>query len=130
MDVVISETSGQPIYRQIYEQICAQIVKGALKSGDCLPPIRMVAKELRISVITVKKAWEELEHSGFIYTMAGKGCFVAPLPDSGLDGKRDELIRERLQKELAYYRSLGVSKRELVAFVERWYDAAQPEDAT
>ncbi len=122
MDVVISTTSGQPIYQQVYEQISAQILRGELKSGTCLPPIRMVASELRISVITIKKAWEELERAGFIYTMAGKGCFVAPLPDAGLLDKRDSLAEERLKKELGYYRELGVEKKEFLAMVERWYD--------
>lgn len=122
MDVVISTTSGQPIYQQIYEQISAQILRGELKSGECLPPIRMVASELRISVITIKKAWEELERAGFIYTMAGKGCFVAPLAVSGLLDKRDSLAEERLKKELRYYRELGVKKKEFLEMVDRWYD--------
>ena len=78
MDIVISNTSGDPIYQQIFDQISAQIIQGKLPGDFCLPPIRTVAKELRISVITVKRAWEELEHTGLIYTMAGKGCFVAP----------------------------------------------------
>ena len=60
MDIVISNTSGDPIYQQIFEQISAQIINGLLTSDTCLPPIRTVAKELRISVITVKRAWEEL----------------------------------------------------------------------
>ena len=114
MDIVISETSGQPIYQQIYEQICAQILKGGLVSGECLPPIRTVAKELRISVITVKKAWEELESRGFIYTMAGKGCFVADLPPRELDSKREGLIRSRMEKDAAYYRAMGLSEEAAV----------------
>lgn len=122
MDVVLSVTSSVPLYRQIYEQLSAQIVRGELKSGDCLPPIRVVAAELRISVITVKKAWEELERAGFIYTMTGKGCFVAPLPGARLDDKREQIVSERLKKELAYYRDLGLSKKELLTFVEQWYD--------
>ena len=127
MDIVISETSGEPIYKQIYEQLCAQILRGELVSGDSLPPIRVVARELRISVITVKKAWEELERAGFIYTMAGKGCFVATLQETRLDDKRTKLVCERLQKELAYYRALGVPKQELLALVARCYDAAEGE---
>lgn len=122
MDIVLSPASDQPLYRQIYEQICAQIVRGELKSGDCLPPIRMVAKELRISVITVKKAWEELEHAGFIDTITGKGCFVAPLPGARLGDKRAQLVAGRLKKELAYYRELGLSKKELLELVDQWYN--------
>ena len=66
MDIIISNTSDKPIYQQIYEQISAQIIKGELESNFWLPSIRTIAKELRISVITVKKAWEELERMGFI----------------------------------------------------------------
>ena len=122
MDIVLSAASDQPLYKQIYEQISAQIVRGELASGDCLPPIRLIASELRISVITVKKAWEELERAGFIYTMTGKGCFVAPLPGARLDVKREQLVAARLKKELTYYRELGLSKKELLTLVDQWYD--------
>ena len=76
MNVTISNKSEKPIYEQLYEQISAQILKGELVSGYCLPPIRQAALELGVSVITVKKAWEGLERSGLIYTVTGKGCFV------------------------------------------------------
>ncbi|MDD3242948.1 MAG: GntR family transcriptional regulator [Eubacteriales bacterium] len=122
MQIVLSNTSDQPIYQQIYEQLCAQIVKGELRADFCLPPIRTVAKELRISVITVKKAWEELERQGFIYTITGKGCFVAPLHLHERAGKRDDLVAERLQKDLAYYRGLGLSRQEMLELVEKYYD--------
>ena len=121
MDIVIATASETPIYRQIYEQICAEIVRGELAPGDALPPIRVIAKELRISVITVKKAWEELEHAGFIYTQAGRGCFVAERPTAGARDLREALVTERLQKELDYCRSLGLTKREVLALVERCY---------
>jgi GntR family transcriptional regulator len=121
MDIVISAGSDKPIYQQIYDQISAQIVKGALPQGACLPPIRTVAKELRISVITVKKAWEELERRGFINTMAGKGCFVAPQAGE-LAVKRGEIAEEKLRKDIAYYKSLGLSLEELQALVKRYYN--------
>ena len=101
MDIVISNTSDKPIYQQIFEQISAQIIRGELKKETCLPPIRTVAKELRISVITVKKAWEELERRGFIHTMVGKGCFVASLLPDELHSKRNELADETLQQQIA-----------------------------
>lgn len=119
MDIVIDPASETPIYRQIYEQLSAEIMRGELRSGDCLPPIRMVATELRISVITVKKAWEALEHAGFIYTQAGRGCFVADVPETQRGDKRAALVIERLQKELDYCRSLGLSKEEILALVAR-----------
>jgi GntR family transcriptional regulator len=122
MDIVISNTSGDPIYQQIYDQISAQIIKGVLPSDYCLPPIRTVAKELRISVITVKRAWEELEHAGLIYTMAGKGCFVAPLLPNALDAKRTQLASEKLSKDMEYYKTLGLSLEEIVAMIKQDYE--------
>ncbi len=86
MNILINNKSGQPIYEQIYIQIKNQIISGALKEDEALPSIRNLAKDLRISVITTKRAYDELEHEGFVYTVAGKGCFVA--------AKNIELIRE------------------------------------
>jgi GntR family transcriptional regulator len=122
MDIVISNTSGDPIYKQIFDQISAQIIKGELPSDFCLPPIRTVAKELRISVITVKRAWEELEHAGMIYTMAGKGCFIVPLLPNALDAKRSQLASEKLAKDLEYYKTLGLSMEEIIAMIKQNYD--------
>ena len=78
MEIYISNSSPKPIYEQITDQIKAAIISGALREGDPLPSIRFLAKELRISVITTKRAYEELEQAGFINTVPGKGCFVAP----------------------------------------------------
>ena len=78
MEIYISNASGVPIYAQITDQIRAKILTGELKEGEALPSIRLLAKELRISVITTKRAYEELEKAGFLYTQPGKGCFVAP----------------------------------------------------
>ena len=79
MDLVLSGSSPLPIYRQLFDQLCAQILDGRLRSGDALPPIRTVARELSISVIPVKRAWEELEAAGFIESFVGRGCFIAPM---------------------------------------------------
>ena len=86
MDIVISNASGKPIYEQITGQIKGMILSGVLLEGDALPSMRLLAKELRISVITTKRAYEELEREGFIETVMGKGSFVA--------GRNMELIRE------------------------------------
>ena len=122
MDIVLSNTSGKPIYQQLFEQIAAQIIKGQLARGESLPPIRTVAKELQISVIPVKQAWEELERKGLINTMAGKGCFVAQLLPKALQTKRDELVVQKLTKDIAYYRGLGLSLSEIIGLVTRYYD--------
>lgn len=92
MHILIDNKSGIPIYEQIYSQIKAQIIGGSLKEDDSLPSIRNLAKDLRISVITTKRAYDELEREGFIYTVAAKGCFVAP--------KNVELLREENLKKI------------------------------
>ena len=92
MELVIRNTTNQPIYDQIYSQIKAQIIAGKLSPGEALPSIRALAKDLRISVITTKRAYDELEADGFLFTVAGKGCFVAE--------KNLDLIREQKLKEL------------------------------
>ena len=86
MNLMISNSSGQPIYEQIYSQIKQFIVSGSLAADEALPSIRLLAKDLRISVITTKRAYEELEREGFINTVPGKGSFVAP--------RNAELVRE------------------------------------
>ena len=92
MNIIISNGSPDPIYTQIEQQIKTAIMNGQLKEGDMLPSMRVLAKELRISIITTKRAYEELEKSGFIQTVAGKGCFVAP--------KNLEFVREMHRKDL------------------------------
>lgn len=86
MDIIISNTSGVPIYEQIEEQIKSQIMTGELSAGDALPSMRVLAKELRISVITTKRAYEDLERDGFIESVVGKGSFVK--------GVNAEIMRE------------------------------------
>ena len=92
MELIIRNNSGQPIYDQISGQIKAQILSGALSPGDALPSIRGLAKDLKISVITTKRAYDELESEGFIYTLPGKGCFVAE--------RSTELLREENLKKI------------------------------
>ena len=122
MDIIISGTSDKPIYQQLFEQISAQIIKGQLKEGFCLPPIRTVARELQISVITVKKAWEELERAGFIITMMGKGCFVARLSAVDLSDKRTEMALDKLKKDIEYYKTLGLGMEELIKLIRLHFD--------
>ena len=122
MNIVLLNTIEKPIYQQIYEQLSAQILKGELERDFCLPPIRTVARELGISVITVKKAWEELERAGLIYSIMGKGCFVAPLDRKDMEQRRETLAAEQLQKDLQYYRELGLTLSELMRLVEKYYN--------
>lgn len=92
MHVLIDNHSGDPIYDQIYTQVKDQIISGSLPEHMPLPSIRSLAKDLHISVVTTKRAYDELEREGFIYTVAAKGCFVAP--------KNVELLREQNLKKI------------------------------
>ena len=92
MTVIIDNKSGAPIYDQIYSQIKNQIISGALKENEMLPSIRGLAKDLKISFVTTKRAYDELEREGFIYTIQAKGCYVAP--------KNVELLREENLKRI------------------------------
>ncbi len=95
MDIIISNSSTLPIYEQIYRQLKNLIIAGDLEPGEMLPSIRNLAKDLRISVITTKRAYEELQNEGFIVTMPGKGTFVA--------AKNMDLIREEQMKQLEHH---------------------------
>ncbi|MGD7706387.1 GntR family transcriptional regulator [Microlunatus sp. Y2014] len=121
MDVVISERSSAPIYEQIRVQLASQILDGRLPANAPLPSIRTVARELGISVITVRKAWELLEAEDLIYTRAGKGAFVAPHAADVLASKRHALAVERFRREAAFYRALAISREELADIVEQEY---------
>lgn len=92
MNIIISNSSGKPIYEQIVAQIKNLIMTDSLKEGDALPSMRVLAKDLRISLITTKRAYEELEKDGFIETITGKGSFVA--------GRNKELIREERYRQV------------------------------
>ena len=113
MELIIRNVNNQPIYDQIYSQIKSQIIAGQLRPGEALPSIRALAKDLKISVITTKRAYDELEAQGLIDTVAGKGCFVA---EKNLDLIREQQLRElesHLSAAAGLARSCGLSRREL-----------------
>ena len=118
----ILNTSDKPIYRQLYEQLAFQIVTGKLSGGTPLPPIRALANSLGISVISIKRAWEELERDGFIVTMVGRGCFAADLGDEERGSRRRELALGELRPSLASLRQLGLTKAELIELISENYD--------
>ncbi|MBQ4523835.1 MAG: GntR family transcriptional regulator [Lachnospiraceae bacterium] len=105
MDIIISNSDKIPIYEQIIKQIKDMIVNGTLKEGEPLPSMRFLAKELRISMITTKRAYEELEREGFIESYVGKGSFVKVV--------NQEYIREIIQKEMEDAISIAVEKAKL-----------------
>lgn len=121
MDIIISNSSSSPIYEQITRQIKDQILQGELKAGDALPSMRMLAKELRISLITTKRAYEELERDGFIETVPGKGCFVS---EKNTEFLREEQLRQVegfLQQAADAARRCGLSLNELREMLEILY---------
>ncbi len=105
MNIFIDNRSGTPIYDQIYKQVKNLIISGEVKENDPLPSIRALAKDLRISVVTTKRAYDELEREGFIYTLPAKGCFVAP--------KNTEILREenlkKIEELIEQIKQLGAS---------------------
>ena len=118
MTILIDNKSGAPIYDQIYTQIKNQIISGELSQDEALPSIRNLAKDLRISVVTTKRAYDELEREGFIYTLPAKGCFVAP--------KNVELLREETLKKIEDHirqiwqlaAACGLTRQELREMIE------------
>lgn len=122
MDIIISNASGKPIYEQITSQIKSMILNGTLQEGEALPSMRLLAKELRISVITTKRAYEDLERDGFIETVTGRGSFVA---GKNLDFVREEhlrIIEEKMQDAVSLAKTAGINSDELIDILKLLYD--------
>ena len=122
MDIIIRNTGEVPIYDQITRQIKSLILKGELREGEALPSMRLLARELRISVITTKRAYEELEREGFLTTVPGKGCFVAP---RNLEMVREDALRraeEHLGAAVEVARTAGITLEELMQTLTILYE--------
>ena len=117
MNILIDNKSGAPIYDQIYSQIKSQIISGVLREDDMLPSIRGLAKDLRISFITTKRAYEELEKDGFIYALPGKGCYVAPKNVELLREENLKKIEEHIDEIVRLAASCNLSERDLIEMV-------------
>lgn len=127
MVIILKSSSDEPIYQQIVSQIKAQIMGGELAAGEALPSMRMLAQQLRISVITTKRAYEELEKDGFIETIAGKGCYVKA---QNTDFLREESVRqteEMLAKACQKARMCGLSLDDMKEILELVYGGDQNE---
>ncbi len=121
MDIIISNSGGVPIYDQITRQMKGLILRGELKEGEALPSMRLLARELRISVITTKRAYEELEREGFINTVPGKGCFVAP---QNPELAREDALRraeEHLSQAVDIAKTAGLTLSELTETLNLLY---------
>ena len=123
MTVLIDNKCSLPIYDQIYSQIKAQIISGELQEHEALPSIRNLAKDLRISVITTKRAYDELEKEGFLYAVPAKGFFVAPKNTELLREENLKKIEEHLTEAVRLSASCGLSREELREMLELlWED--------
>ncbi len=117
LDIVVSNSSLLPIYQQISDQIKRQILSGKLEDEEALPSIRVLARDLQISVITIKKAYEELEREGLIESVRGKGFFVATKNKELIREKKMSLIEEKLAEVIEECRLLGIGEDEIVEMV-------------
>ena len=122
MDIIISNSSGRPIYEQIMAQIKGMIMNGTLKPGDPLPSMRLLAKELRISVITTKRAYEELERDGFITTVVGKGSFVREADREFVREERLKAVEGHLQAAVDAARQCGMEEQEVLEILRLLFE--------
>ncbi len=113
MEIIISNTSDKPIYEQITIQIKTMVMNGRLKEGDPLPSMRTLAKELRISVITTKRAYEDLERDGFITTVVGKGSFVKAADTRLVREEKLKQVEELLSEAVDLAQQSGIKKEEV-----------------
>ena len=127
MDIIISNTSGVPIYEQIEEQIKSQIMTGSLVAGEALPSMRVLAKELKISIITTKRAYEDLERDGFIESVTGKGSFVKAVNSDIVKENMRFEIQELLDKACDKAVIGKVTRDELKEMIDLLYDEKQAD---
>ena len=125
MDIIISNSSGKPIYEQIVSQIKNMIITGELKPGDALPSMRLLAKELRISVITTKRAYEELEKDGFIESIMGKGSYVAAQNPELIREEHLRKVEEYMEKAVERARLANISLEELIEILTMLYQEGE-----
>jgi GntR family transcriptional regulator len=121
MKIIVSNSSNDPIYEQIVKQLKTQIINGELKPGSILPSIRSLARKLQISVITTKRAYDELEKDGFIDTVGGKGTFVANQNKELLREMRMRIVEEKLGEAIDEARNLGINAEELKSMLSLLY---------
>jgi len=121
MQIIISNQSKEPLYRQIYSQIKKHILTNELPAGEALPSMRQLAKDLDISVITTKRVYEELEKNGFIYSVVGKGSFVSEQNNEMIKERKMKVIEEQLFTAIRNSKEIGVSLTELKELLTMLY---------
>lgn len=118
MDIILVHSSGEPIYQQIINQIKVLILTGKMEEGEMLPSIRQLAKDLRISVITTKRAYEDLEREGYIRSIPGKGSFVAPHDRERMEIKQRKLVEEKATDFIKESKLLNLSLEEMIGILQ------------
>lgn len=121
MEIIISSNTSKPIYEQITSQIKAMIMSGELQTGDPIPSMRALAKSLHISVITVQKAYEDLQRDGFIETTVGRGSFVSALNKDFMQEEQQRKAEEHLQAAADIGRANGISLEKLLELLTLFY---------
>ncbi|CAH0121914.1 MULTISPECIES: GntR family transcriptional regulator [unclassified Paenibacillus] len=127
MKIIISNVSDPPLYQQIKDQIKDAIIHGELQEGEMLPSIRALANDLKVSVLTTRRVYDELEAEGFITTKAGKGSFVAQGNFELLLESKRRMVEEKLVEAWKTARSLGISKSELYAMMDLLFEEDEEE---
>lgn len=123
MDIVITTLSSKPIYEQIRKQIKEEVLKGHIEAGTQLPSIRLLASDLKVGIITVKRAYQELEQDGIIVNVQGKGCYVRDLDQAEIHRQHCLLLREQLHDVREFCREYAIDKEEaLQMFEAEWRD--------
>ena len=121
MKIIISNSSSIPIYEQIKNQIISQIISGELQEGEMIPSIRLLAKEIKISIMTIKKAYDELENEGYIKSVQGKGTFVAPKNTELAKERANKEIEEHISKIIEISNKFNITKKEILDLFEFIY---------
>ncbi|NLN14498.1 MAG: GntR family transcriptional regulator [Tissierellia bacterium] len=114
MRIIITNSSNEPIYEQIIKQIKTMIIRGELKEGQVLPSIRGLAKDLQVSVITTKRAYDELEKEGFIYVVPGKGSYVAAQNREDIREQKLRIVEDKLSEIVTLSKMLGISYEDVI----------------
>src|SRR5690625_3057 len=125
VNIIISTTSKEPLFQQIKEQIKQQIFSEKLKEGDALPSMRVLAKELKVSVITTKRAYEDLEQEGFLVSSVGRGTFVAGQQAHVLKEWQIREIENEIEKIVQSSQTIGLSKQELIELINLYFEEEQ-----
>jgi len=121
LDVILNNSSGQPFYEQIVQQVKRLIQTGQVREGEALPSMRQLAKDLRVSVITTKRAYEELEQAGYLVSVTGRGSFAAFPGHEEVRREQEQRLDGHLQTAVRIAREAGISPEELAQRLEHWY---------